>query len=241
MLNSYKELIVWQKSIDLVEEVYILTGNFPKDETYGLAIQERRAAVSIPSNIAEGQRRKDLPEYLQFLRIADASSAELETQIIISKKLYPDLDYSKVDVLLEEVQKMLNVLIRKLEDKLNEKNLKPKTQNLKPNSGQVMLLTVLILGGAILGASTIAGYLMILKIRLSSDITNSTKAAFAADTGIEWGLYKQFKNPNYSKPLFSNNSDFTISNDGQFIKSIGKSSNSYRAFAIQFQEATSTP
>jgi len=240
MLNSYKELKVWQKSIDLVEEVYILTGNFPKDETYGLAIQERRAVVSIPSNIAEGQRRKDLPEYLQFLRIADASSAELETQIIISKRLYPDLDYLKVDALLEEVQKMLNVLIRKLEDKLNEKNLKPKTQNLKPNSGQVMLLTVLILGSVILSASTIAGYLMTLKIRASSDIANSAKAIFAADAGVEWELYKQFKNSEYPKPLFSNNADFTSSNDGRNIKSIGQASNSFRAFEIEFFGATTT-
>ncbi len=84
---------------------------------YGLSIQMRRAAISIPSNIAEGQRRKDLPEYLQFLRIADASSAELETQIVISKRLYPKLDYSKVDTLLEEIQKMLNVLLRRLNEK----------------------------------------------------------------------------------------------------------------------------
>lgn len=86
MLKSYKELIVWQKSINLVEEIYFLTSKFPKDETYALSIQMRRAAVSIPSNIAEGQRRKDLPEFLQFLRISDGSSAELETQLIISKE-----------------------------------------------------------------------------------------------------------------------------------------------------------
>lgn len=125
-LQSYKELIVWQKSIDLVEEVYILTDQYPKKETYGLSSQSRRAAVSIPSNIAEGQRRKDLPEFLYFLRIADASSAELETQIIIAKRLYSNLNYVKVDSLLEEVQKMLNVLMQKLK----EKN-KPKTNETK--------------------------------------------------------------------------------------------------------------
>jgi len=119
MLQSYKELKVWQKSIELVIEVYILTGKFPKEETYGLTTQMRRAAVSIPSNIAEGQRRKDIPEYLQFLRIADASSAELETQVIISKRLYPNLNYSKVDGFLEEIQKMLNVLMRKLWERKN--------------------------------------------------------------------------------------------------------------------------
>ena len=77
----------------------------------------RRAAISIPSNIAEGSRRKDLPEYLQFLRIADASSAELETQIIISKRLYSKLDYTKIDNLLEEVQKILRVILVKLKAK----------------------------------------------------------------------------------------------------------------------------
>ena len=117
MIQSYKELIVWQKSVDLVERTYILTAEFPREEIYGLVSQMRRAAVSIPSNTAEGQRRKDLPEYLHFLRMADASSAELETQIIIAKRLYPKLDYFKVDSLLEEVQKMLNVLMRKLDEK----------------------------------------------------------------------------------------------------------------------------
>lgn len=97
-----------------------------------------------------------------------------------------------------------------------------------------MLLTVLILSGAILGASTIAGYLMLLKIRGASDITDSTKAIFAADAGIEWELYKQFKNPDYPKPLLSNNADFTSSNDGQNIKSIGQAVNSFRAFEIEF-------
>ncbi len=152
MLNSYKDLKVWQKSIDLVEEIYILTSQFPKEEIYGLNIQMRIAVISIPSNIAEGQRRKSLPEYLQFLRIADASSAELETQVIISKRLYPKLDYSKVDRLLEEIQKMLNVLLRIL----NEKNLKPKTQNLKPISGQslVEILIAIGIGAILIGAAT---------------------------------------------------------------------------------------
>ncbi|MBI5742529.1 MAG: four helix bundle protein [Candidatus Niyogibacteria bacterium] len=115
-LQSYKELLVWQKSIDLVDAIYAVTRNLPKDELYVLCAQMRRAAISIPSNIAEGQRRKDLPEFLQFLRIADASSAELETQVIISKRLYPKVDYSFAEAFLVEVQKMLSVLIRKLDD-----------------------------------------------------------------------------------------------------------------------------
>jgi len=116
-IESYKELVVWQKSILLVEEVYSATRKFPKEELYGLASQMRRAAISIPSNIAEGSRRKDLPEYLQFLRIADASSAELETQVIITKKLYPEINHSATEGILLEIQKMLRVLIAKLKDR----------------------------------------------------------------------------------------------------------------------------
>src|SRR3989344_144981 len=113
-LQSYKELIVWQKAIELVREVYVLTGNFPKEEIYGLSAQMRRASVSIPSNIAEGQRRKDLPEFLHFLRVADASSAELETQVIVSQRLYPHFDYSHLENLIGEVQKMLRSMMKQL-------------------------------------------------------------------------------------------------------------------------------
>jgi len=121
--KSHKQLTVWQKSINLVENVYILTSKFPKTEIYGLASQMRRAAISIPSNIAEGQKRKNLPEYLQFLRIANGSAAELETQIIIAKRLYPELNYEIVNALTEEVQKMLAVLIRTLQEKQNSKSV----------------------------------------------------------------------------------------------------------------------
>ena len=115
--QSYKQLTVWQKSINLVEGIYTLISEFPNAEIYGLTSQMRRAVISIPSNIAEGQKRKDLPEYLQFLRIANGSAAELETQLIISRRLYPRLTYSSVEPLLEEVQKMLTVLIRTLKSK----------------------------------------------------------------------------------------------------------------------------
>lgn len=116
-LKSYKELIVWQRAIELVKEVYRTTENLPKSEVYGLSSQMRRCSVSIPSNIAEGYKRKNIGEYLQFLSIADASAAELETQTIIAKELYADLSFSKVESLLAEVQKMLLVLIRKLNPK----------------------------------------------------------------------------------------------------------------------------
>ncbi len=78
-IESYKELKVWKKSIDLVKEIYKITNKFPKEEIYVLVSQMRRAAISIPSNIAEGYKRKNLKEYIQFLSIAEASAAELET------------------------------------------------------------------------------------------------------------------------------------------------------------------
>ena len=121
MLKSYKDLLVWQKSILLVEEIYKLTKVFPKEEMYGMTAQMRRAAVSIPSNISEGSKRKDLPEYLYFLRTADGSAAELETQLIIAKKLYGNCDFEASMNLLLEVQNILNVMIAKLSDKLNDR------------------------------------------------------------------------------------------------------------------------
>ena len=117
-ITSYRELTVWQRSIELVIEVYNLTDQFPKEEIFGLTSQMRRAAVSISSssNIAEGRTRGYRKEFRQFLLSAFASGAELETQIIISRKLPKTsrFDYKKVDGLLSEIMRMLNVLINKL-------------------------------------------------------------------------------------------------------------------------------
>lgn len=86
-MQSYRELIVWKKGIELVTEIYALSANFPKEEIYGLTSQMRRSAVSIPSNIAEGYARKHSKEYIQFVRIAYGSGAQLETQLEIAKNL----------------------------------------------------------------------------------------------------------------------------------------------------------
>lgn len=86
-VRDYRELVVWQKAMDLVEAVYHATLGFPKVETYGLASQIRRAAVSIPSNIAEGQGRHTTREFLYFLSIAQGSVKEVETQILIAERL----------------------------------------------------------------------------------------------------------------------------------------------------------
>ncbi len=115
--KSFKELIVWQKSIHLVKAIYKTTEQFPQSELYGLTNQMRRAAVSIPSNIAEGYKRKGRLEFLHFLSIAEASAAELETQVIITKEIYSNVDCKPIELLLEEVQKMLVVFIRRLNAK----------------------------------------------------------------------------------------------------------------------------
>ncbi len=116
-INSYTDLIVWQKAVDLVVEVYNLTEKFSKSELFGLTSQMRRAAVSIPSNIAEGRRRGTRKDFCHFLVIAFGSGGELETQIIIAKKLnfIKIGEYSKVDLLLDEVMRILNVMIHNLQ------------------------------------------------------------------------------------------------------------------------------
>jgi len=116
-LQSYKDLEVWKKSIGLVSAVYKLSKQLPSAERFGLSSQMQRAAVSIPSNIAEGYARKGTGEYIQFLSIAFGSAAELETQLIISAQQYPNLDISNTAAVLTEVQKMLYVLMKKLNPK----------------------------------------------------------------------------------------------------------------------------
>lgn len=115
MQANYKNLIVWQKAMELVVEVYNITEKYPVSERYGLISQSRRCAISIPSNIAEGSRRNGSGEFYHFLSIAFGSGAELETQKEIAKRLLfgKGLDFSKVDFILDEVMKILNTLISK--------------------------------------------------------------------------------------------------------------------------------
>ncbi len=115
-IQSYENLIVWQKSMDLIALVYKLTVTFPREELYGLVSQMRRSAISIPSNIAEGSRRGTKKDFRQFIIIAFGSGAELETQIKIAKRLKysDDTYYQTIDQLLEEVMRMLNALSKQL-------------------------------------------------------------------------------------------------------------------------------
>ncbi len=114
MKRDYKDLTVWQKAIDLVADAYRATREFPKEEVYGLTSQLRRCAISVPSNIAEGQGRLTRGEFRQFLGHAKGSLAELETQLIIAEKLgYLKAPQALIDQ-LAEVARLLNGLLNSL-------------------------------------------------------------------------------------------------------------------------------
>jgi four helix bundle protein len=115
-IKSYRDLLIWQKGIALVKRIYQETALFPDTERYGLTNQMRRAAVSIPSNIAEGQARQHTGEFRQFLFIALGSIAELETQIIISQELsfLPESVSTNLQADLLELQKMSRTLASRL-------------------------------------------------------------------------------------------------------------------------------
>lgn len=117
-INSYRDLLVWQRAMELVIEIYELTEKFPSNEQYGLVSQMRRAAISISSNIAEGSRRGSRKDFRHFALTAFGSGSELETQIEIVKRLpmYNKIKLEKVELLIREVMKMLNGLIGSLRD-----------------------------------------------------------------------------------------------------------------------------
>ena len=113
---KHNDLEVWKESVNLTKEIYLLTKDFPESEIYGLTSQMKRAAISIPSNIAEGAARNTDKDFIRFLYIASGSLAELETQIIIAK----EIDYLKdlnIITKVEKVRKMLFGLIKYLKEK----------------------------------------------------------------------------------------------------------------------------
>jgi four helix bundle protein len=119
MLKNYRELKVWQRSYRLCLEIYKITKRLPNEERYGLTSQIRRAAVCVPSNMAEGYGRKTTPEYIRFLYIAYGSICELETQILLSGDL-GYIETGNLEILQEgigEVERMLKALTKSLERK----------------------------------------------------------------------------------------------------------------------------
>ena len=118
-IRFYKDLLIWQKAVDLVTDVYRNIKKFPSDERFVLGEQIRRSAISVPSNIAEGQARKHTAEFRQFLYISLGSLAELDTQIIISEKLeyLNEEDASLFSKNITELRKMIFGVIRKLDNR----------------------------------------------------------------------------------------------------------------------------
>ena len=115
-MSTHKDLKVWEKSMDLVVSTYRLSSHFPAAEKFGLTSQMRRAAVSVPSNIAEGAARNSTKEYIRFLYISLGSLSELETQFLISKRLEYINDILEESII--EIRKMLLGLIKNLKSKL---------------------------------------------------------------------------------------------------------------------------
>lgn len=118
-VGGYKDLLVWQKGIALAKDAYRLTRDFPQDEKWGLISQMRRAAISVPSNIAEGQARRTTKDFVQFISIAEGSVAELDTQLVLAYELgYCDRETAApIAGILDELRRMLNSLRRKLSEK----------------------------------------------------------------------------------------------------------------------------
>lgn len=114
--QGYQSLTVWQKAMELAREVYTLTKHLPANEQFALSDQMRRAAISVPSNIAEGFRRGSKKEYAHFVSIAHGSLSELETQILLAKDLFPKLECKKALEISDEVGRMLFGLSRTLRD-----------------------------------------------------------------------------------------------------------------------------
>jgi four helix bundle protein len=135
-LKSYRDLEVWQKAMDLVVEIYRLVGKFPRQEQYGLTLQMQRAAVSIPSNIAEGYGRLHRGDYIHHVSIARGSLAELETQLTLSVRLgfASRNDVLPIWSLTQDVGQMLTRLLSSLESKATKdpRDPRPETRNPTP-------------------------------------------------------------------------------------------------------------
>ena len=121
-IQSYRDLFVWQKAIELSVQCYELTKEFPKDEMYGMTTQIRRASVSVPANIAEGHGREHTRSFIQFLRIAQGSLKVLETHLILAAQvqLVPAEALEHVNGVADEVGRMLRALIRSLQNKIGD-------------------------------------------------------------------------------------------------------------------------
>jgi len=116
-ITSFRDLVIWQKGLEITKEIYEITKLLPKEEIFGLTSQIRRSAVSISSNIAEGRGRSSKKDFINFLYIAQGSLFEVETQLILAKELYK-IDLKNLPKMIEDEQKMLSSIIKKLKTNL---------------------------------------------------------------------------------------------------------------------------
>lgn len=138
-MKDFRKLTVWERAHKLTLDIYNITKDFPKDELYGLTVQMRRSAASIPTNIAEGCGRDSQAEFIHFLQMAMGSASELEYQLILVKDLYylEDIKFDKISNDLGEVRRMLNSLIQKVkQDNISSviNSKKQDIRNKKPNA-----------------------------------------------------------------------------------------------------------
>jgi four helix bundle protein len=119
-MSTFRDLLIWQKSMSLVTEIYQLTNSFPKEEIYGLTSQIRRSAISIPSNIAEGYGRDGNKDYLKFLNVSISSLFEMQTQLEIAYNLkyINEIQFNKINEVSKEVERMLGSFIRKIRERI---------------------------------------------------------------------------------------------------------------------------
>jgi len=120
-IKTFRDLIAWQKAMELTCLIYAATEAMPRNEQFGLTNQLRRAAVSVPSNIAEGYARQSLPDYMKYLRIARASLAEISTQWELTQRMKMIKDNPQTTALIAEVDRIIQGLLRKLEEKKSDK------------------------------------------------------------------------------------------------------------------------
>ena len=118
-MATHEDLIVYQRSLDLVVVIYQLTKNFPSSEMFGLSSQMKRAAISVPSNIAEGAGRQTQKEFIHFLYVANGSITELETQLLIAEKLNFVTDITTIRINVIQIKKMLASLIKSCKAKID--------------------------------------------------------------------------------------------------------------------------
>lgn len=128
-IHSHRDLEVWKRAMDLAVEVYQTTNKFPKEEVYGLSMQARRSAVSIPSNIAEGAARNSSKEFVQYVHVSLGSLAELETQLLLARRI-GFLTANKPLDLVDQIRRMLVGLLRSLERKSITRHSLPVTSSL---------------------------------------------------------------------------------------------------------------